>query len=179
MDKNTQTALNVVAIVVGMMGLAYAAVPLYDLFCRVTGFGGTPMIATELPDEVLNQEVEVLFNSDVQPGLPWEFSHQHHKVKVKIGENKLVFFKAKNISDKPTTGIALYNVTPNTMGKYFNKTQCFCFDEQTLQPGQEIDFPVTFFISPDMVKDEYLHDIKQITLSYSFFEAKKFPKKTQ
>jgi cytochrome c oxidase assembly protein subunit 11 len=172
MKKNTQTALNVVAIVVGMLGLAYGSVPLYEMFCKVTGFGGTTQIAKEYTGKVLEKQVEVLFNTDVAPELNWSFKAEQSKVKVKIGENKLVFFEAKNISNKPQTGVALYNVVPHTLGKYFNKTQCFCFENQLLQPGEKMIFPVSFFIDPEMINDKNVNKVEQITLSYSFFEAK-------
>jgi cytochrome c oxidase assembly protein subunit 11 len=177
MKKNSQTALNVFAIVVGMMGLTYASVPLYELFCKVTGFGGTTQVAKNYTGKVLEQEVEVLFNTDVAPELPWSFKPEQRKVKVKIGESKLVFFEAQNNSTKPTTGVALYNVSPHSFGQYFNKTQCFCFENQTLQPGEKMIFPVSFFLDPEMINDENVNKISKITLSYSFFEAKSATRK--
>jgi cytochrome c oxidase assembly protein subunit 11 len=172
-EKNRQMATNVLAIVVGMLCLAYASVPLYDLFCKVTGFGGTTQTAKALPTKILDQEVKVLFNTDINSKLGWEFKPLQSSVKVKIGESALVFFTAENKSNKPTTGVAVYNVTPHQMGAYFNKIQCFCFNNQTLQPGEKITFPVVFFIDPEIINDKEISDISNATLSYSFFEAVK------
>lgn len=152
-----------------MAMLAYASVPLYRLFCATTGFGGTPQIAKELPSKILNREVIVRFNTDVDPRLGWEFSSEQKQVKVKIGENGLAFFKAINKSSEATTGMAMYNVTPEKTGGYFNKIKCFCFEKQKLKAGQEINFPVSFFIDPEMVKDKQMDDVDTITLSYTFY----------
>lgn len=171
--KNINLALNVSAVVVGMLCMAYAAFPLYNLFCRVTGFGGTTQVATELPDKILDNIVTIRFNSDVAPDLPWDFSPEQKEVKVHIGEQKLVFFSATNRSDRALKGTSIYNVVPNRVGGYFNKIQCFCFDEQTIQPGESVTFPVSFFIDPEIVNDKDTKDIKTITLSYTFFKVKK------
>lgn len=175
MQKNTRFALNLAMMVAGMLMLAYASVPLYDLFCRVTGFGGTTQRAIEAPpaSAILNRQIRITFNADTDPNLPWTFKPLQKAVTVKVGENKLIFYDAKNTSDTPVTGIATFNVTPEKAAAYFNKIQCFCFENQTLQPGQEITMPVSFFIDPAMADDKNLDEIQDITLSYTFFEAKK------
>lgn len=171
--SNLTTALNIIGVVVGMFALAYASVPLYDLFCKVTGFAGTTQTSAAIPDKIYDREITVLFNTDVNPELPWEFKPLQSKVKVKVGENKLVFFEAKNISDKPVEGIASYNVVPEAFGAYFNKLQCFCFERQVLKPGEKMNFPVSFFIDPEMMKDNELNGKNDVTLSYTFFPYKK------
>jgi cytochrome c oxidase assembly protein subunit 11 len=162
-------------IVAGMLMLAYASVPLYDLFCRVTGFGGTTQQAIVAPPSsaILARKVTVSFNADTARDLPWEFKPMQKAVNVRVGENKLVFYTAKNVSDKPVTGIATFNVTPEKAGGYFNKIQCFCFENQTLQPGEEVTMPVSFFVDPTVANDKNMDDLQDITLSYTFFTAKK------
>ena len=152
MKKNSQTALNVLAIVVGMFGMAYASVPLYDAFCRVTGFGGTTQEATSAPTEVYDREIEVLFNTETSDKLPWKFKNLEDKVKVKVGETRLSFFEATNTSDEPVVGMATYNVAPLKMGQYFNKLKCFCFEQQLIKPGEKITFPISFFIDPEILQ---------------------------
>jgi cytochrome c oxidase assembly protein subunit 11 len=159
-----------VGIVVGMVMLAYASVPLYQLFCQVTGFGGTTKRAeANFSGEVATQTLHVRFNADTDPALPWRFTPLENEVTVRIGENRLVAFKAKNISGSETRGTATYNVTPNLAGKYFNKIQCFCFEEQKLHPGEEVTMPVSFFIDPAILDDPALKGLTNITLSYTFF----------
>lgn len=165
-------AISMVAIVIGMFCLAYASVPLYRMFCQVTGFGGTTQVAKKLPSQVINREITVRFNADVAPNLRWKFGPEQKEIKLKIGENKLAFFKATNLSDQPLTGTATYNVTPEKTGSYFNKIQCFCFERQTIAPGETVEFPVSFFVDPEMVKDRNLEDVDTITLSYTFFKVK-------
>lgn len=171
MDKNTRTLLTVFAVVIAMTGLAFASVPLYNLFCRVTGFGGTTQVAISAPGEVLDREITVSFNSDISTNLPWRFEPEHPSVKVKLGQEMLVSYTAFNNSGTPTVGTAIYNVTPPKVGKYFNKTQCFCFDKQVLNPRQKTVMPVVFYIDPAMDKDRSMDDVTHITLSYSFFPA--------
>lgn len=158
-------------LVVGMTCLTFASVPLYNLFCRVTGFGGTTQVAADVPEVILDREITVRFNTDVAKGLAWRFVPEQTQLKVKVGEQRLAFFTAENLADKPLTGMAIYNVTPNEVGIYFNKIQCFCFDRQTLAPGEKMQFPVSFFIDPEIVHDKTLDDIRTITLSYTFFNA--------
>ncbi len=166
-------AASLVAIAVGMVLLSYASVPLYRMFCQVTGFGGTPKMADRAPDTVLDQTVLVRFNADTSPDLPWNFAPVQREVTVKLGENKLAAFTAENTSDEPIDGVATYNVVPHAMGKYFEKIQCFCFEEQRLNPHQKVSMPVSFFIHPDMLKDAETRGIKEVTLSYTFFEKKR------
>jgi len=176
MDRNARTAWKLVAVVGGMLGLAYAAVPLYEAFCKVTGFGGTPLVAQESVQgadrPVVSRTVSVRFDSNVDPNLAWRFDPLQREVKVRLGEEKLVFYRATNVSQRPIVGTATYNVTPERTGPWFNKVQCFCFNEQLLQPGQSIDMPVLFFVDAEMAKDRRYDDIRTITLSYTFYEAK-------
>ena len=170
--NNAKVARRLVVVAVGMVALAYAAAPLYDLFCRTTGFAGTPLVAQQGERPVLDRTVTVRFDSNVDPNLPWHFKPLEREVKVRLGEEKLVFFRATNVSQRPIVGTAVYNVTPEPAGPWFNKLQCFCFTEQLLTPGQSIDMPVVFFVDPDMDKDRRYDNVRTITLSYTFFEAK-------
>lgn len=172
MKKNSQTALNVLAIVVGMFGMAYASVPLYNIFCKVTGFGGTTQEAKQAPEKIYDRNMEVLFDTETSPDLDWSFRRLQDKVSVKVGENKLVFFEATNISNKPLVGMATYNVQPDKVGKYFVKMKCFCFEQQLINPGEKVTFPVSFFIDPEIMNDKNLDDVTQVTLSYTFFKYK-------
>lgn len=156
-----------------MIGASYAAVPLYDLFCRATGFGGTTQVATSAPAAALERTMTVRFDGNVSPDLGWSFGPEVRSEVVKIGETRLAMFKAKNVSDRPITGTASYNVTPNQTGAYFSKLQCFCFTEQTLQPGEEIEMPVAYFVDPSIADDRELDGVKEITLSYTFFPSKR------
>ena len=172
-DKNARLAWTMVAVVGSMLGLSYAAVPLYEAFCRATGFAGTPLVAKESGDRpVINRTVEVRFDSNTDANLPWRFQPAERSVKVHLGEEKLVFFRATNVSQRPIVGTATYNVTPEWTAGWFNKIQCFCFTEQLLEPGQSVDMPVVFFVDAEMAKDRRYDDIRTITLSYTFYEAK-------
>ncbi|MBX9946852.1 MAG: cytochrome c oxidase assembly protein [Reyranella sp.] len=170
--KNARLARRLVAVVVGMVGLAYASAPLYDLFCRTTGFGGTPVVAQPGERPVLDRVVAVRFDSNVEPNLPWRFEPLEREVRLRVGEERLAFYRVTNVSQRPIVGTATYNVTPEPAGPWFNKLQCFCFTEQLLQPGQSVDMPVVFFVDPDMDKDRRYDNVRTITLSYTFFEAK-------
>ena len=169
--KNARTGLIVFAVVIGMIGMAFAFVPLYDLFCRVTGFDGRAIQAEALPDQILERTVTVKFNADINRNLQWEFKPAEREITVKLGQRGITAYSAKNLSNKPLTGTALYNVTPLKAGKYFHKIQCFCFDEQTLQGGEYMDMPVLFYIDPAMHDDPSMNDVKTITLSYNFFKT--------
>ena len=174
-DKNARLAWTMVAVVGSMLGLSYAAVPLYEAFCRATGFAGTPLVAkagSPADRPVINRTVEVRFDSNTDANLPWRFQPAERSVKVHLGEEKLVFFRATNVSQRPIVGTATYNVTPEWTAGWFNKIQCFCFTEQLLQPGQSVDMPVVFFVDAEMDKDRRYDDIRTITLSYTFYEAK-------
>ena len=170
--NNTKTVLFLLLILACMVGLVWASVPLYQLFCRVTGYGGTTQQATASGDmPVLAREMTVRFNADINPALPWQFKPVQKSVRVKIGEEALIFYRASNTSDETVTGTATFNVTPFKAGSYFSKIECFCFTEQTLKPGEEVDMPVTFFIDPELAKDERLDEVKEITLSYTFYRS--------
>jgi cytochrome c oxidase assembly protein subunit 11 len=171
--RSTMTAVVLFGVVGGMVGLAFASVPLYQLFCQVTGFGGTPRIAAGETDTapVSTREVTVSFDSNTDPDLPWQFKPAQRKMTVKIGESNLAHFTAENLSDKPITGQATFNITPFKAAQYFVKTACFCFDEQTLQPGQHVDMPVSFYVDPEIENDINAREVTDITLSYTFFRA--------
>ena len=171
-DKNARLAWSLAAAVGGMLALAYAASPLYDMFCRATGFGGTPQVAQEGERPVLSRTVNVRFDSNVDANLPWRFTPLEREVKVKLGEERLVHYRVTNVSQRPIVGTSTYNVTPETAGAWFNKLQCFCFTEQLLLPGQSVDMPVVFFVDPEMDKDRRYDNVRTVTLSYTFFEAK-------
>jgi cytochrome c oxidase assembly protein subunit 11 len=171
-DRNTRLAWTMVLIVGGMLGLSYAAVPLYEAFCKATGFGGTPLVAQSDDHPVIARTIVVRFDSNTDPGLPWRFEPEQRSVKVHLGEQKLVYFRATNQSDRPIVGTATYNITPESSARWFNKIQCFCFTEQLLKPGQTIDMPVLFFVDPDMDKDRRFDDVHTVTLSYTFYESK-------
>lgn len=171
LNKNTKVFALCGGIILGMVGMAYAAVPIYDLFCRVTGYGGTTQVVQYDPGQVLDREVTVRFDASRSRDFPWEFEPLQNEMTVRAGETALAFYRATNTSDRPVTGIASYNVTPFKMGPYFSKLECFCFTEQTLDPGQSMDMPVIFFVDPLMDEDARLDDIRTMTLSYTFWES--------
>jgi cytochrome c oxidase assembly protein subunit 11 len=158
-------------IVGGMAGLSFAAVPLYRLYCQVTGYAGTTQRAEKASDTVLDRTVTVRFDSNVASDLPWDFEPEQHKLEVKIGETTLAYYKATNNSDHVITGQAVFNVTPEAVGLYFNKVECFCFTEQTLEPGQTVDMPVSFYVDPEFVKDDDTKQLTELTLSYTFYQV--------
>ena len=170
--KMQRTAFACVGIVVGMVGLAYASVPLYDLFCKVTGFGGTPIVRDENGSAIMDRTIAVRFDSNVAPGLSWRFSPEKPEIKVKLGETTTVYYKVTNTGDRPSTGIATYNVQPDLAGTYFSKLECFCFTEQTLQPGETLESAVVFYVDPRLVQDSDVKDLTSITLSYTYFPSK-------
>ena len=157
-------------VVAGMGGLAFASVPLYRMFCAATGYGGTPKIGGVSPGAV-DQNITIRFNADTNPGLPWKFRPAQNEVRVALGEDKLAIYTARNQAQTTVTGVALYNVTPEKAAKYFHKTACFCFNEQSLTAGQEMDFPVSFWVDPAIATDPNTADVREITLSYTFFRA--------
>lgn len=152
-----------------MVGASYAAVPLYDLFCRVTGFGGTTQVAEAESDVVIDRVITIRFDGNVSRNLPWEFKPEKRSVTFKMGETSQLAYTATNVSGGPTVGTSTFNVTPLAAGVYFNKLECFCFTEQYLASGESIDMPVVFFVDPEMDKDPELKSVKEITLSYTFF----------
>ncbi|MCF8495587.1 MAG: cytochrome c oxidase assembly protein [Alphaproteobacteria bacterium] len=170
-QKNARTGLTVLAVVAFMMGAAFASAPLYALFCRLTGFAGTPKISESLPDQVLERTVTIGLNADTALNFPWTFKPDQREVSARVGAQALVSFTAHNNASISVTGTALYNVTPLKAGKYLHKIQCFCFDKQTLAPGETISMPVLFYIDPTMNNDPNMEDVSAITLSYTFFPA--------
>jgi cytochrome c oxidase assembly protein subunit 11 len=170
--KMRHTVFACAGIVVGMVGLAYASVPLYDLFCKVTGFGGTPVTRASNGSEVADRTIAVRFDANVSPSLPWRFAPETPEVKVKLGETTTVYYKVTNTGDKPSTGIATYNVQPDLAGTYFSKLECFCFTEQTLKPGETMESAVVFYIDPRLVEDADIKDLSSVTLSYTYFPSK-------
>lgn len=169
--RNRRSAVWAALLVAGMVALGFASVPLYRLFCQVTGFGGTTMRASEadLPRRAAAGTIAVRFDANVQQGLPWRFGPEQPVQRVSLGERDMAFYYAENRTGRPVTGRATFNVTPEQAGKYFNKIQCFCFTEQTLQPGERVRMPVTFFVDPAILTDPDAKDIQQITLSYTFY----------
>lgn len=158
-------------VAVGMVGLSFAAVPLYRVFCQVTGFGGTTQRAEQGASRVLDRTIEIRFNADTDKGLSWSFHPNERSVRLKIGETGLTTFNARNLTDQTLVGSALYNVTPEKVGQYFNKVQCFCFTQQTLKPHESADLPVAFYVDPAIAEDRNLDDVTVITLSYTFYKA--------
>lgn len=170
-DPNLRLVTMCAAVVVSMVGAAYAAVPLYDLFCRVTGYGGTTQIAQYDSGVVLDRTVTIRFDASISRDLNWSFEPVQRSMEIKVGETALAFYRATNNTDQPITGVASYNVTPYKSAPYFSKLECFCFTEQTLQPGESVQMPVLFFVDPDMDEQERLDDIRTITLSYTFWNS--------
>ena len=170
--SNRTTLVACLALVVVMVGAAYAAVPLYRLFCQLTGFGGTTQVATTAPTSALAQMISVRFDSNVAPGLNWSFKAETPVTKLKIGETATIFYKITNHGSEPVTAQATYNVQPDLAGSYFNKLQCFCFTDLTLKPGETLDVPVVFFVDPALASDKDISSLDTITLSYTFFPSK-------
>lgn len=169
--SHRSTVIPVVGVMLGMAAMAWAAVPLYDWFCRVTGYGGTTQQAASAPDQILDRVMTVRFDASVSRDMDWTFRPVQNTMDVRIGETNLAFYEASNPTNRPITGTASFNVTPLSIGGYFAKIECFCFTEQTLQPGETMTMPVTFFVDPDMVGDAETRDVHTITLSYTFFET--------
>jgi cytochrome c oxidase assembly protein subunit 11 len=173
--SNRATAIIVGAIAFSMLLMSFASVPLYRVFCQVTGYGGTPRIGINNKGIVTDRLIRVQFNADVNHDMPWRFVPLQHEVQIYAGQPGLAFFQAENLADKPVVGMATYNVTPLKAGQYFSKVHCFCFVEQKLNPGEPMDMPVQFYIDPDIVNDPDLSEVKVITLSYTFFPLKRAP----
>ena len=167
-QRNGRTALLMALIVAAMLGFAFASVPLYKMFCDLTGFAGTPLRADKAPGAVAGQ-IGVRFDANTHPGLPWRFEPKQTTVKIQPGAQTQVFYRATNQSARPSTGQAVFNVSPDQVGKYFKKIECFCFTEQTLKPGESVDMPVLFFVDPEIRKDPDTKHIDEITLSYTFY----------
>lgn len=166
-----KTAAQTVGVVIVMGSLAWASVPFYDWFCRVTGFGGEPAVAELAPEQVLDQTIKVRFDASVERDMPWEFKPMQRVVELKIGETGLAFYEAYNPTDEPIAGVASYNVAPYEAGGFFTKIDCFCFNEQILQPGERVQMPVTYYVDPEIVTDRDAKYVHTITLSYTFHKA--------
>ena len=176
MNRNAKVAVACVLGVTAMIGLAYASVPLYRLFCQVTGFDGTVMRVEEAPDpaRISEREVNITFDTNVRNGLPWTFQSEQLHQTVHVGETAIAYFRVTNTSDQPVAGIAAYNVVPESAGAYFLKLQCFCFEAQTLQPGETMEFPVQYFIDESIETEAEGRRIRNITLSYTYYPADGF-----
>lgn len=175
-EKNRRIALMAIALVAAMVGLGYASVPLYRMFCQVTGFGGTTQRVSEAEANAVvvdtTRVMSIRFDGNVAPDVPWSFRPEQVTDRVSLGARDMAIFIARNNSDEPVTGTATFNVEPEQTGKYFSKIQCFCFTEQTLQPGQEVRMPVLYYVDPRIAEDENAKDVEQITLSYTFHRTK-------
>jgi cytochrome c oxidase assembly protein subunit 11 len=169
-DPKTKTVLQLVGVVAVMGGLAWASVPFYDWFCRVTGFGGTTNVAEGTTGEILDREIKIKFDASKSRDMAWEFKPLQYEMTMRIGEEGLAFYEAYNPTDRPIAGQASYNVTPYEAGGFFSKIECFCFTEQVLQPGERVTMPVSFFVDPEIATDPDAKYTKSITLSYTFYE---------
>ena len=169
--RNRRTLMTMTAVGLAMLGLGFASVPLYRIFCEQTGFGGTTQRAAAdvKLQPAVGHTMSIRFDSNVQPGMPWQFYPEHRTDTVTVGTRDMAIFIAKNMSDKPVTGTASFNVTPTQAGAYFAKIQCFCFTEQTLQPGEQVRMPVIYYVDPKILNDPDNRDTQQITLSYTFY----------
>ncbi|EAP77245.1 cytochrome c oxidase assembly protein [Roseovarius nubinhibens] len=170
MDPKTKTVAQLAGVVVLMGGLAWASVPFYDWFCRVTGYGGETNVAETGSSEMLDQTIKIRFDASKERGMPWEFKPMAREMELRIGEDGLAFYEAYNPTDRPVAGQASYNVTPYEAGSFFVKVDCFCFEEQVLQPGERVQMPVSFFVDPEIVTDRDAKYTHTITLSYTFYE---------
>lgn len=172
MNNNKKLGLSLLYLAISMVCFTFAAVPIYNLFCKVTGFGGTTQRNIIYHTNKGTKSLDIVFDANVEPSLPWRFVSKQQKINSLVGQNNLVFYEAENLSDKDIIGTSIYNVTPNKAGKYFVKIHCFCFEEQLLKAGQKVLMPVSFFIDPEMEKDPEMDDVNAITLSYSFFKIR-------
>ena len=169
-NKKNLTPIALVSIFLLMLALSFAAVPLYDLFCRVTGFGGTTQTATDIPKVILDKKISVRFDTNINK-LPWDFKVKNNVIDVKIGQVSRVEFEVENYSDETTHGVASFNVSPSSFGKYFNKLGCFCFEKQKLEAGQKAKYVMVFYLDPEIVNDLNTKNVEDVTLSYTFFSS--------
>lgn len=170
LEGPAKTVAQTVGLVVFMGGLAWASVPFYDWFCRVTGFGGTPGISEVANEDILDQTIKVRFDASLERNMPWQFTPEVREMELRIGETGLAFYEAYNPTNKPVAGSASYNVAPYEAGGFFSKIDCFCFEEQVLQPGERVMMPVTFYVDPEIVTDRDAKFVHTITLSYTFYQ---------
>jgi cytochrome c oxidase assembly protein subunit 11 len=171
LQGNNRTLVQTVGVALFMVSMSFAAVPFYDWFCRTTGYGGTPQVASTAPGTILDQTVKIRFDASVEAGMPWSFKPVVRTMNLRIGETALAFYEAHNPTDRVIGGTASFNVFPDTVGAYFTKIDCFCFTEQVLQPGETAEMPVTFFVDPAIVDDPDAKFVREITLSYTFHET--------
>ena len=171
MKKKTLTPFVLAGIFLIMLGLSYASVPLYDLFCRVTGFGGTTQVSKEAPKIVLDKTIQLRFDTNVQSDLSWSFDIEEKLMNIKPGKVYKVQFNVENFGNTSASGVASYNVSPPSFGPYFNKIGCFCFEKQTLKPGEKVDYNLTFYLDPEIVNDAKTKNIGDVTMSYTFFSS--------
>ena len=170
LDGPQKTVAQTLSLVVFMGGLAWASVPFYDWFCRVTGFGGTPGISEVASDDILEQTIKVRFDASLERSMPWQFTPTVREMELRIGETGLAFYEAYNPTNRPVAGSASYNVAPYEAGGFFSKIDCFCFEEQVLAPGERVQMPVTFYVDPEIVADRDAKYVHTITLSYTFYQ---------
>lgn len=168
--RNKRVGITIASVAVGMVGLSFASVPLYALFCRVTGYNGTVQVGAAAPGAT-ERTINIRFSAQTDRNLPWNFRPEQPSMTVRLGEEGLAFYSATNQAGTPVTGISVYNVTPEKVGRYFHKVACFCFDEQTLTAGQRADMPVSFWVDPRIAEDPNTRDVSTITLSYTFFRT--------
>ncbi|RCS23376.1 cytochrome c oxidase assembly protein [Phyllobacterium salinisoli] len=171
--SNRVVATACITFFAAMVGAAYASVPLYRMFCQVTGYGGTTQRVEQMSDTILDKTINVRFDANTSGALPWDFKPVQRQVTLRIGETRQISYEGRNLASQATSGRATFNVTPERAGAYFNKVQCFCFTDTTLKPGEDMDMPVVFFVDPEIVNDPDLKDLKTITLSYTFFPIDK------
>ena len=169
-EKKKLTPLVLAGIFVLMLGLSYASVPLYEIFCKVTGFGGTTQVANKAPKIVLDKVVSVRFDTNVN-NLPWDFKAESNVMNVKVGQVNKIEFEVTNYSNKPTAGVASFNVSPSSFGKYYSKLGCFCFEKQELKAGEKATYVMTFYLDPEMVNDATVKNLEDVTMSYTFFST--------
>ncbi len=173
--RHRTVAFACAAFVAAMVGVAYASVPLYDWFCRTTGFGGIPLVAKAAPAAPIARKITVRFDGNVAGGLPWTFAPEKNEIELAVGDTVLFHYVAKSLATRETVGIASYNVSPPEAASYFNKIQCFCFTDQKLSPGERVEMPVVFFVDPAIDRDAEFKSLRTITLSYTFFPSKRTP----
>lgn len=169
--KNKRAGFILMGIALGMVGMAYAAVPLYEIFCQITGYGGTTQVASSVGVKTIERNIKVRFTANVNNQMPWEFKPAQLSEDIKVGEQATAYYEAYNPTKKEITGTAVFNVTPFKVGEYFNKIECFCFTEQTLEPGEKAQMPVVFFVDPAIADDPNMDDVSEIVLSYTFYLA--------
>jgi cytochrome c oxidase assembly protein subunit 11 len=169
--NNRIFGITLAGVAVAMVGVSFAAIPLYRVFCAATGYAGTPQIGAAVAPGATRQEITVRFDANTNPNLPWDFQPVQQEIRLPLGEEQLAFYAARNLAGTPVTGVALYNVTPDTVGKYFHKTACFCFSQQTLAAGDQMQFPLSFWVDPAIARDPETADVHAITLSYTFYRT--------